>query len=379
MSRLKLKLLSYRRPFLQPLQTSRGSWGVREGVLLRIEAEGATPMAPLESQVGVVSLRAYRQFGYGEVAPLPAFGTESLAEAESILSALETTPTAEWPTIDHLAKIAPATAFGLASAFCFLSEKPGSDTAWLTPPVEPSATRSRAAGLSHTGIACAGLLPAGPRALEVLEALLAAGFETFKWKVGALPFVEERRVAARLFQQLHGKGILRLDANAAFTADETAQWLAFLQNYPVEFFEQPMAVGCEAEMAVLAERYGVAIALDESVGSPAAAAAMQARFPRGPFVLKPAIGGPPGGWLDWQRRAPVSRTVYSSVFETSIGFDAVLRLALADPHSCEAAGFGTLQAFGQDDFLLHQPGPLIRPLEHPEVDCAYLWKQTARS
>jgi o-succinylbenzoate synthase len=50
----------YRRAFQAPVRTAHGSWTQREGILLR-----------LRSQDGTV--------GFGEVAPIPDFGTETLA------------------------------------------------------------------------------------------------------------------------------------------------------------------------------------------------------------------------------------------------------------------------------------------------------------
>ncbi len=52
----------YQRPFRQPLQTSHGAWAVREGILLRLIDETG-------------------RIGWGEIAPLPWFGSETLEQA----------------------------------------------------------------------------------------------------------------------------------------------------------------------------------------------------------------------------------------------------------------------------------------------------------
>ena len=52
----------YRLPFLRTVRTAHGPWTAREGLLVRLE-DGAG------------------RVGYGEVAPMPEFGTETLAEA----------------------------------------------------------------------------------------------------------------------------------------------------------------------------------------------------------------------------------------------------------------------------------------------------------
>src|SRR6185295_10255884 len=56
---------SYRLPLRTPLRTAHGLWTEREGLIVRLEDESG-------------------RAGYGEIAPIPAFGTETLAEAREI-------------------------------------------------------------------------------------------------------------------------------------------------------------------------------------------------------------------------------------------------------------------------------------------------------
>ena len=58
----------YQRPFVKPLRTARGEWLLREGLIVRIECDSGVE--------------------YGEVAPIPEFGTETLAVAEAFLQSL---------------------------------------------------------------------------------------------------------------------------------------------------------------------------------------------------------------------------------------------------------------------------------------------------
>ena len=64
----QISVKPYRRAFRQPLRTAHGEWATREGFLVRVEQEG--------------------RVGYGEVAPLPEFGSETLAEATAFLEQL---------------------------------------------------------------------------------------------------------------------------------------------------------------------------------------------------------------------------------------------------------------------------------------------------
>src|SRR5688500_12244733 len=62
--RYRFQFRRYRLPFRTVVRTAHGPWGEREGVIVRIEDEG-----------GCV--------GFGEAAPIPWFGTESVDELEA--------------------------------------------------------------------------------------------------------------------------------------------------------------------------------------------------------------------------------------------------------------------------------------------------------
>ena len=67
--KLSISFRPYRAAFLRPLRTARGEWADREGFVIRVEGEGG--------------------IGYGEVAPIPEFGTETVDEAGAFFSAAE--------------------------------------------------------------------------------------------------------------------------------------------------------------------------------------------------------------------------------------------------------------------------------------------------
>ena len=78
---MRLQYRRYRLPFRVPVRTAHGLWREREGLVLRIEEEG-----------GAV--------GYGEVAPIPHFGTETVDEAEETVKAL-----GEWTNAESVATV----------------------------------------------------------------------------------------------------------------------------------------------------------------------------------------------------------------------------------------------------------------------------------
>ena len=316
----------YCRPFRTPLRTAHGEWTEREGVIVRLEANG--------------------RVGYGEIAPLESFGTESLLQAVEFLDARAEDPTLEVPP--ELV----CTHFALDCAGGALGSAP------------------------ERSLHVSGLLPAGLTAYAALQTLIRQGFTTFKWKIGVEPMETERQLCAELFKLLHGKGILRLDANAGLSRAETEAWMAFLEEYPVEYLEQPLPPGEEALMASLAERYAVPVALDESLCGPGALERFSELFPKGPFVVKPALLGAVEDYRGWRAFHPGVRVIYSSAFETAIGIEAALRLAALDEHCSEAVGFGTLESFPHEDKLSrHAYGPTLSTEKLPSEACEAIWKR----
>ena len=67
----------YRRPFLRPLETHHGLWSDREGIIIRLRPSPATDTSTPQLQESLLS----RQGAFGEIAPVPWFGSETLEQA----------------------------------------------------------------------------------------------------------------------------------------------------------------------------------------------------------------------------------------------------------------------------------------------------------
>ncbi|MEW5855843.1 MAG: o-succinylbenzoate synthase [Cyanobacteriota bacterium] len=100
----------YRRRFVRPLQTSHGNWDIREGIILRLTDENG-------------------QVGWGEIAPLSWFGSETLEQALSFCRQQPEEITAD--TIFSIPAALPACQFGFESAWEDISHF--QDKANLTP------------------------------------------------------------------------------------------------------------------------------------------------------------------------------------------------------------------------------------------------------
>jgi O-succinylbenzoate synthase len=306
----------YQRPFDPPLRTAAGRWEARTGFLLR------------------VTDTAGRQ-GFGEAAPLPAFGTESSDEAEACLRRWRAAPARA--SVPGPEAGLPCCAFALSAALRAATPPPGPGRDYEV----------------------AGLLPAGEGASARLGELAGRGFRTFKWKMGILRPREEQDLFERLESALPAGGRLRLDFNGGLGADGLRSWLRFLEGRreTVEFIEQPLPSGREDEAAAAARSAPVPLALDESVHRPGGLRWLAPGAWPGPLVLKPALLGDAGtlAGLLGERGEPV---VFSSAFETDVGQRAVLALAEECDLATRALGFNTSAYF--NDRLNRLPaGPIL--------------------
>ncbi|MSU47170.1 MAG: o-succinylbenzoate synthase [Lacunisphaera sp.] len=292
---------TYRLPLRAPLLTAHGPWLEREGLIVR-----------LEDEVGRV--------GFGEIAPLPWFGTETLAGAEEICRKIGAKVAGE--ALDAVPEHLGCVRFALGQA----RELPGKVATTTRLPV-------------------AALLPAGRVALKALPAKLEAGFLAFKWKVGVGAVDDELVLLDDLLALLPASARLRLDANGGWNRSEAGRWLGRCADRPVEFVEQPVAPAEEDTLLGLARDYPVTIALDESVVRLAGARRWQGRGWPGVFVIKPALAGPLDELVKWVA-ATKPDVVLSSAIETALGRAAILRAALSQPLTKRALGFGPGGVFG---------------------------------
>ncbi|HEY9763889.1 MAG TPA: o-succinylbenzoate synthase, partial [Trichocoleus sp.] len=216
----------YSRPFRQPLQTAHGNWALREGILLRLTDEtGRT--------------------GFGEIAPIPWFGSESVEAALACCERLK-----GWQEIAQLTAISPELpacqfGFGLAlwelqGSFLPVGTEFPARTARAKAGHKPLQSDPKDNGGVENEWVC-GLLPAGEGALVAWQKLWERGHRTFKWKVGVYGAETELGWLRKLVTALPAGGRLRLDANGGLTKTEAVQWLESCEGLPgIEFMEQPL-------------------------------------------------------------------------------------------------------------------------------------------
>ncbi|MBE9209098.1 o-succinylbenzoate synthase [Nostoc sp. LEGE 06077] len=318
----------YQRRFTKPLITHHGVWDTREGIILRLVDEAG-------------------KIGWGEIAPISWFGSETLEKALDFCHQLpqEITPETIFAIPDDL----PACQFGFESAL-----GDGVHTSRITPlnpPLEMGETGKPSSG-NQEKLVYSGLLPAGEVALQQWETLWERGYRTFKWKIGVDAIAKELAIFDNLTRSLPASAKLRLDANGGLSYTEAKLWLETCDNIQgelpieIEFLEQPLPVEELAAMLELSRFYKTAIALDESVATLPQIISCYQQGWRGIFVIKPGIVGSPSKLRHFCQQHQID-AVFSSVFETVIGKQAALNLAAELSRKNRAVGFGVDHFFVQ--------------------------------
>lgn len=330
--------LNYRRyslTFSRTVRTAHGFWQLREGVLVRIEGGDG-------------------KLGFGEAAPIPWFGTETVDEVVEYLDSLGGLFRPEFAEEAKLRH--PCAVCALRAATEDLQESPSS-------------------GSPRAALQVAALLPAGRAALAAVGPLAEQGFRVFKWKVGVGDPGDEQAMLGDLLGSLPSGSKLRLDANGAWDARIAARWLDRCAGLPIEYVEQPVAPGSRASQDTLlglAADYPTDLALDESLVRDADFDHWLGLGWRGVYVVKPLLLADAAGRLrELETRG--AKVVFSSALETAIGACQILRLAFSWNGSRRALGLGVWPLFQNSLFDGPALAPFLREEELQSINPERLW------
>ncbi len=249
----------------------------------------------------IICLRAAGREGWGEIAPLPGFSHETLAQAElALLGWAESWEPAGSTPLPGL----PSVDFGIS---CALAELAGE---------LPQPANYQAAPL------CTG----DPDELfPMLEAM--SGEKVAKIKVGLWEAVRDGMVANLLLEAIPDL-TLRLDANRSWTPLKAQQFAKYVNpeyRGRIAFIEEPCKT--RADSLAFSQETGIAIAWDESVREEGFLFEHQPGV--NALVIKPTLTGS----LDKVRQQVVAAhalgmtAVISSSIETSLGLTQLARVA----------------------------------------------------
>ena len=328
---LRLDFRRYTLPFRHAVRTAHGSWAAREGLFVRVERPDVTA-------------------GFGEAAPVPGFGTDTVDRAEGECRALG--GTIDEAVLSRVEGASPALRNALSNAL--------SEGTWAP---------------RHTSLGVAALLPAGRQALAEAPPRAEAGFRVFKWKVGVGAADDEIAILDDLLAALPSGSTVRLDANGSWDRRTASLWLDRAADRPVEFVEQPVAPsakGADDTLLGLASDYPVPLALDESLVADGDVVRWLDLGWKGFFVIKPLLLGNPGAVLNRLEKAG-ARVVFSSCLETALGARSSLRLAFGWPGGTAALGFGVWPLFMDHRFDGPSQAPFIAVNDFERINPEALW------
>ena len=317
-------------PLLRPVTTARGQIKTRTTWVVEIVTDSGA-------------------HGYGEAAPLPGFGGEEPEVCEQVLNqalfALTSDVVHRW-----LERAKPDAPLGhmlepwLAKAPCARHAIEGA----LIDLLAQAHGKPVAALLADSGalLVPVNALVDGP---EDARWAVEQGFKTVKAKIGGDPAAAIQRALA--LRGAVGSGThLRLDANGAWTFEQTLAFCAGAHLANLEMLEQPidhLRPALLSELAQLRRRAGCKVAVDESIRAAADVGRIGAAQAADAVVLKPMFLG---GWRPTSQAIQLARTcglgaIITSALDGSIGLAYATHMAAASNLTAFAHGLATGDRF----------------------------------
>jgi o-succinylbenzoate synthase len=319
---------------------------------LRLARKVTTSRAVLQERAGIqVQLSAEGVVGRGEAFPLPAFGTESLAEAERAVRSFQPR---RFENVEELASAlsvlepTPAARFAIECALLeWLARKRGIPVALLMGEGRPDV----AVNALIEGPDASSLADEAKRAVD-------AGFRTLKIKVGSKSVSVDA-------QRLHGVRLavgpdvaLRIDANGGWTEGTARSTLRGLESLDLELCEQPVAAHDIESLRRVSFLAPIPVAADEALADRAIRARLLEADPHPAakvLVLKPAVLGGllPALELSKAALAIGVGSYVTTMLDGSIARAAATHLAAVLPAQTHAHGLSTVELFenaGADAF-----------------------------
>jgi o-succinylbenzoate synthase len=284
--------------------------------------------------------------GLGEIAPLPGFSEESLAQARDQFLALSREirikalmpqePADILETILDL-DLYPSVECGIASALLDLRANV------MQMPVHRLLT-----GRSVKSIACNGLIGLENRssASDAAREAAQSGFQSIKLKFGRPEFENDIEILRAAVKAAGPDISFRLDVNGGWQYEQARQHLETLSEYPIDYIEQPLPADQLDELNQLQNESSIPIALDESISHVDAWDAFFEQSSLRILVIKPTVHGLFFLSPTFQTLAETHkvRLVVSSSFESPVGHAFLCQLAAAAAPD-ESHGLATLDLF----------------------------------
>jgi o-succinylbenzoate synthase len=198
---------------------------------------------------------------------------------------------------------------------------------------------------------------------EQIAQKLKEGFTTIKMKIGAIDLETELKLLRAIRKEYSAKTIiLRVDANGAFTEQESEELLKKLAQLEIHSIEQPIKAGNWKAMSRLCSNPKIPIALDEELigiydrsKKIELLDSIQPQF----IILKPSLHGGISGTQEWIELAE-QRNIHwwmTSALESNIGLNVICQLAAEYDNSLpQGLGTGSLYSNNIESKLVVEGG-----------------------
>ena len=209
---------------------------------------------------------------------------------------------------------------------------------------------------------------------QQIEEKIAQGFNCIKLKIGAIDFDKELQLLRFIRDNFDENKIeIRVDANGAFSENETLNKINQLSGYKLHSIEQPIQKNHTDTMSVLCKSTNLPIALDEEligIFSYEEKEALLKKVRPQYIILKPSfIGGIKGTneWITLAEKYNIGWWI-TSALESNIGLNAISQFTfMLNTTMPQGLGTGSLYTNNFDCPLLVENGQLWYK---PEVE----WK-----
>jgi o-succinylbenzoate synthase len=337
MNVVEVQWQGYRLPFHQNFSTAHAKMAAREGIIVRVITDHGIE-------------------GFGEIAPLPAFGGGSLTAAITQLSAL--VECLQLKTLQQALELLFTEGQAVASTspvrcgleialLDALGKANGCAVSTLLAPVgfAPRAT------VPVNAIISAGEMEA---AIAIARDARKSGFRCVKLKVGLGSSAREEIERIAMVRDAIGPEMhLRLDANEAWSLDEANAILSHCIPYDIQYIEQPLKAHDLAGMRALRQGVPIPIAADEAVHGLESAYQVLASEAADILIIKPQLAGGlrVGQQINQAAAERGVQSVITSTLESGIGLAAALHLAAVSSGIAFECGLATLHLL-VDDLLV---------------------------
>jgi|AntRauTorckE6833_2_1112554.scaffolds.fasta_scaffold00312_20 o-succinylbenzoate synthase len=325
-----LKIYTYRIPFASPFRVAGNEYSHRKGIILVYQ----------DQDLGIEA--------YGEIAPLPGFSQENLDEVKEVLllnreHLQKTIPSEEaGDTLQVLDQIHqfPSLSFGLDTLLHDLAAKRSEKSLvqYLFPEFD-------------SAISTNGTLPIKEKSTTLSEAdrLYEKGFRTLKIKVGE-NFNKEHSILRSLRQKYPDLKI-RIDANQAWSVDETISNLKVLENLDIEYCEQPVSKDHSGALREVTDASKIPIAADESVRNKKAVTELSQEHAVDLMIFKPMLMGTFNDIFVTKELVDTHNIeiVFTTSLETAVGRAAITAISAGLINKDRAQGLAT-GSFLKSDF-----------------------------